>query len=637
MRGLRGLISWVLIVAILGVPFGCETVQEPPNSRAEVLALERARAEEIREDKKLKRDHLDQDLRVASMALDMGEQESHELARQTLMEVVSYMAEGVDSKEKAVAARGSIGVFGEGEKKKFFFGDPYEQALANVYLGILDMQAGDYINAGNMFRNASFVDQGTQEEGYKADFYLAMLLEGVARRIQGHQSAAEEAFRVAQRAYAFRQRMPVIQGAFYRALALEMPEEPEKKDYERFDAMFPLVFGQLPASLTFTIDNQFGGEVLPELEYAVNSAFEAAAKELDRYAEAKEAYSFFSKPESDPEAAETDDDEPSKPKKRWPQAHDFLKCYDSERMRTIEVDEEKKILTVAQDLAAFQERVLFVLRERMGDSVEQARLAESHFATVVERCNSPATNTFIIHQAGRGPVKVRQGQYGQVIQFRSTPCHVSRLLTALRPVNAPPDTLPTVCMSILGESIDYQATTRGGRKVDSILKGKAQFRDTMRVSSSLAGVLASGAIAAALVMAVTSGIVTTTVATTTTTVTASGAVATTTTTTTSTGFSSSAALSAAGPWLIAGVALLVIMYGTRKVADYVHPEGDIRGWHEVPSKLFFTCAALEPGEYELRSDSFDILGRPLEQPWTQARFQVAPDRPTIMLLGSPWQ
>jgi|GEM_PF-1042361 len=78
-------------------------------------------------------------------------------------------------------------------------------------------------------------------------------------------------------------------------------------------------------------------------------------------------------------------------------------------------------------------------------------------------------NTFLIIETGRGPIKQRAGKYGEMAIFRQEPDDIDafKILIDGGSVNIQPVVADTY----------YQATTRGGRKMDAILKGKAHFKD----------------------------------------------------------------------------------------------------------------------------------------------------------------
>jgi len=577
MTAARRLVVGLVTAGMTVGPIGCATRPqvEPLRSKQEVLDVELSEAAAIEQDEKRKEDQVDQRLRVASMAWDV---EQPELARENLVEATSFMAALTPEKDFHKRAESATRLLGDKEREKYFLGDPHEQLFAYLYLGILDFQAGDYGKALGSFRSAHLADEGSRAEGYKSDCYLALLLEGVTCRMLDDEPGMDEAFRLAERAFAFRQRMPLLKEAFYMGAAEYLTAHSGEKDQERLDALFPLVFGQLPIALTADL----------EPHGAVDQAFGGARlllEEEDR-------------------------------RERSDEAKDVLKRYSGKTDEALE------------DLGALQSLVL----SNITDSRMAATLAaERAFGALIERCNAPETNAFILHQVGAGPAKIRLGKYGQIVQIRPNPCALHRVVTTVRRLDGAGGSPMLASISVLGESVDYQASTRGGREMDHILEGRAKFRDAMNVSATLSGTVASAALCVAMVQATTAIVTTTTVVTPTATAAGSAGYATTTTTTTST-----AGVGAATTALAVAGAAFLLYQGSKILSDAAHPEGDVRGWHELPSRIFFTCAALEPGEYELRSEYFDVVARQLPERSTRIGFVVEQGHPSMVLAGSPW-
>ncbi len=566
-------ISWLLIVALIISPIGCAGRVSPtlPQSKAQALEQEIARVNAVAEDEKQRGDIVDCQLRLASMALDA---DRPDLARQTLIEATENMAGLVADKEFARSEKKALATLGGKEQEKYFLGDPYEQMMAYLYLGILDFQTGEYELARSSFRSATVADEGSKQEGYRSDCYLALLLEGITSKTLGEMGQAEEAFRLAESAYAFRQRMPVFSQALYGGVGRLRPEKASKNELKRLDEMFPLAFSHLPAAVA-AYDS-------PEVIF--ESVFSSAAAELDD-------------PEEDT------------------QGRRFLKACDGKKDEALAL------------LARFEEAVS---KSVSNAALEAATASVDDFKRLVEQCSLPEMNTFIIHQIGQAPAKIRRGKYGEEIQFRSYPCRAQRVLCTVSSEGAHAPTWATLAMP--GESIDYQARTRGGREMDHILKGRAQFRDAMNVTSMLASGVASAAVVAACVAATT--MVTTTVTTVTYTMSSTGAVTATTTTTTST---APAGMAAAGPAVAVAVGALAIYKLAKVLADHAHPEGDIRGWHELPNTLLLTCGSLEPGKYVAEMHGFDRLARHLDTRACSVHFEVPSSEPALVLCGSPWK
>ncbi|HVM62701.1 MAG TPA: hypothetical protein VMV72_17700 [Verrucomicrobiae bacterium] len=162
-------------------------------------------------------------------------------------------------------------------------------------------------------------------------------------------------------------------------------------------------------------------------------------------------------------------------------------------------------------------------------------------------------NLLIVVEAGEGPVKYRVGKYGERMRYREEPCPVTRV-EVLRDKQ-------TLTASAAAESLWFQATTRGKRVVDSILNGKAEFKE----GTGIAAVgLGTGALIAARQGGRDSGI-------------------------------------AAG--VLGGLAIIAA-----GVSAATTPQADIREWNNLPHSLFFVGLTLPPGETSLSVMGQNALG-----------------------------
>jgi tetratricopeptide (TPR) repeat protein len=108
-------------------------------------------------------------------------------------------------------------------------------------------------------------------------------------------------------------------------------------------------------------------------------------------------------------------------------------------------------------------------------------LATDSFAAAAKidsALGEPPAGATVLHiaETGMGPVKLMRGQGGQMVGLVPS-------------VDFTPDgTAPTVGGTALARAADinYQATTRGGRKFDAIMNGKVAFKDTMGTVSDVA-------------------------------------------------------------------------------------------------------------------------------------------------------
>jgi tetratricopeptide (TPR) repeat protein len=89
-----------------------------------------------------------------------------------------------------------------------------------------------------------------------------------------------------------------------------------------------------------------------------------------------------------------------------------------------------------------------------------------------------ATPHLLLADLGPGPVKIGTGQYSEKLSFRAVsevPASVA-LVSASGPVGA----------AVIAADINWQAATRGGRPVDAILAGKAQWKANTTAASDAA-------------------------------------------------------------------------------------------------------------------------------------------------------
>jgi len=154
----------------------------------------------------------------------------------------------------------------------------------------------------------------------------------------------------------------------------------------------------------------------------------------------------------------------------------------------------------------------------------------------------PNQNVLIVVQTGFGPLKTRSGKYGERLVYQIGPNPVTqlelyqgdRLLARTAPA----------------ESLYVQATTRGTRQVDYILKGKANFKQGTQTAAALFGMGAA--------------------------------------------FASSQHSDTATGVLI-GLSLLSAM-----ISSATTPEADIRLWENLPNSIYLIGLTLPPGQSKLQ-------------------------------------
>lgn len=82
-------------------------------------------------------------------------------------------------------------------------------------------------------------------------------------------------------------------------------------------------------------------------------------------------------------------------------------------------------------------------------------------------------NVLMVAELGWGPIKVKDGANREKLVFKEPPQAPEQgVAFLLEGAKAPP------MEGVLASDLQFQATTRGGRKIDGILKGKAAFKDT---------------------------------------------------------------------------------------------------------------------------------------------------------------
>jgi tetratricopeptide (TPR) repeat protein len=99
----------------------------------------------------------------------------------------------------------------------------------------------------------------------------------------------------------------------------------------------------------------------------------------------------------------------------------------------------------------------------------------------------PGANLLVFAEFGRGPIKFAAGEHGERLRFREGR---SRIRSAVLRVDGREIVLNPI------EDIHWQATTRGGRVMDHILRGKAVFKDTSSGVGDAALLAGAGVLAA---------------------------------------------------------------------------------------------------------------------------------------------
>ena len=117
---------------------------------------------------------------------------------------------------------------------------------------------------------------------------------------------------------------------------------------------------------------------------------------------------------------------------------------------------------------------------RAGECLERARKNARHAGAVLDP--PEGFNTVAVFFSGKGPTKYQAGQYGEVLRFLpgdGTGDAVELAVNGQAMAKAPGPL----------DNMTFQATTRGGREIDGILRGKAIFK----TGTGVAGVAAVAA------------------------------------------------------------------------------------------------------------------------------------------------
>src|SRR6185437_1716011 len=112
-----------------------------------------------------------------------------------------------------------------------------------------------------------------------------------------------------------------------------------------------------------------------------------------------------------------------------------------------------------------------------------AKVQSDPFSSLDDKVNYVA-----LADVGLGPIKYGTGKYEEKLSFKPTtdgPIQIASIGASDA----------TVGSAVLGADINYQAMTRGGRPVDAILNGKAEWKGATQTAS---GVLTGAGYAAAL-------------------------------------------------------------------------------------------------------------------------------------------
>ena len=232
--------------------------------------------------------------------------------------------------------------------------------------------------------------------------------------------------------------------------------------------------------------------------------------------------------------------------------------------------EEKKINKKTQKKADDLKSQITALENQIKEKVTQR---EENNKTIVlpnfDNFLNPQNNVILCIESGKSPLKVQIGQYGEKAVFKLKPYKAKGFsVTVDKNIN-----IDKACF-LNNNDIMYQAQTRGGRKMDGILKGKAQFKETTaQVSTAFFAMSAVAATATAF--------------------------------SASSGDTSTVGLAITGAFLVAGL----IMAAASAAAN---PSADARHWSYLPAEIQIIPFRASSGKHHISLISCDDSGKELK-------------------------
>lgn len=173
-------------------------------------------------------------------------------------------------------------------------------------------------------------------------------------------------------------------------------------------------------------------------------------------------------------------------------------------------------------------------------------------------------NTILCIETGRAPFKYQIGNYGEKVVFTIKPYHATGF-------NVTVDNFSKIQTGsfLKNNDIYYQASTRGGRAMDSILKGKADFKKTTADISSMLSTMSQ----------------------------------------------------IYDPY---GV-LSLFSLATGAVSNATNPNADARHWSLLPAEIQVVPMRLNPGKHQLQIEAYDSDGKMIENYKTEIEITDNPN------------
>jgi tetratricopeptide (TPR) repeat protein len=203
--------------------------------------------------------------------------------------------------------------------------------------------------------------------------------------------------------------------------------------------------------------------------------------------------------------------------------------------------------------------------------------AQSHTCSTPLPPYAPRANVLFFVEFGNGPLKYAAGQFREQLRFREG---YSAAKSAVVKVAGQALSAPAY------DDLYFQATTRGGRVMDHILAGKAQFKAGTDSIGDAA--IISGAVLA----------------------------------------SHQKRRSNADE---IGAGLLLFGLASKLISGATNPTADTRCWENLPGQLSFAAAELPPGQHTATIEFLNAAGTPHRT--KTATFTVQPGRDTVVFLS----
>lgn len=299
------------------------------------------------------------------------------------------------------------------------------------------------------------------------------------------------------------------------------------------------------------------------LLYLMASRVEALQKNQsmadDYFKQAQEAY-YLSYPDNRPLVSQEQsllDDLSKKQKALSEKEAPYKNGPETKKPKKMPAQTEKEINTLSAEISKLETEI-----KTLADNIEanNRKIIISSLRDLVNLNN----NTLLCIETGRAPFKYQTGTYGEKAVFTIKPSKISGFKVTLD------NFIQIQTGSFLkNNDIYYQASTRGGRAMDSILKGKADFKKTTAdVSNLLSGIS-----------------------------------------------------QAYDPY---GV-LSIFSLASGAISQATNPYADARHWSLLPAEIQIVPLHLNPGKHQLQIEAYDSAGKILQNYKTEIEITDNPN------------